>query len=87
VLTPGKAAPLSQNQLDQIGDSAQQIVAPKSEHWIHLDEPDLVINAIRAIIGAPPIAIAVEDEPAMAFVAEPALTEGAALLPVARSAR
>ncbi len=87
VLTPGKAVPLSHDQLRQIGDSVQQIIAPKSEHWIHLDEPDLVINAIRAIIGAPPIAVAAEDEPARAFVAEPALTDGAALLPVPRSAR
>ncbi|MGD0345103.1 MAG: alpha/beta hydrolase [Terracidiphilus sp.] len=87
VLTPGKAVQLSQIQLDQIGDSTRQIIANKSEHWIHLDEPDLVIKAIRDMMGAPPIAAAAEDEPARAFVAEPALPEGAALLPVARSAR
>jgi pimeloyl-ACP methyl ester carboxylesterase len=87
VLTPGKAISLSAIELNQIGDCVQQIIAPRSEHWIHLDEPDLVINTIRAIIGAPPVAIAVEDEPVRAFVAEPALPEGAALLPVPRSAR
>jgi pimeloyl-ACP methyl ester carboxylesterase len=87
VLTPGKAVPLSATQLDQIGDSVRQIMAPKSEHWIHLDEPELAINAIRAMIGAPPIDVAEEDEPARAFVSEPALPESAALLPVARSAR
>ena len=87
VLTPGKARPLSQDQLDQIGDSVQQIIASKSEHWIHLDEPDLVINAIRAMIGAPPIAFPVEHEPTRAFAAEPALSEAAALLPLPRSAR
>jgi hypothetical protein len=23
------------------------VIAPASAHWIHLDEPDLVINSIR----------------------------------------
>jgi pimeloyl-ACP methyl ester carboxylesterase len=87
VLTPGRAAPLTQNQLDQIGDSVRQTVALKSEHWIHLDEPDLVMNAIRAMIGAPPIAVAAEAEPMMAFVTNPALPEDAPLLAVSRSAR
>ena len=87
VLTPGNAAPLTQNQLDHIGDSVHQTIAPKSEHWIHLDEPDLVINAIRAMIGAPPIVVAAEDEPARAFVTETALPEDAGLLAVPRSAR
>lgn len=87
VLTPGKAAPLTQNQLDHIGDSVYQTIAPKSEHWIHLDEPDLVINAIRAMIGAPPISVAEEAGPAMAFVTEPELPEDVPLLAVSRSAR
>jgi pimeloyl-ACP methyl ester carboxylesterase len=87
VLTPGNAAPLTQNQLDHIGDSVRQTIAPKSEHWIHLDEPDLVINAIRAMIGAPPVALAAEAEHAMAFVTENALPEDAPLLAVPRSAR
>ncbi|HKN21825.1 MAG TPA: alpha/beta hydrolase [Terracidiphilus sp.] len=87
VLTPGNAAPLTQNQLDHIGDSVRQTIAPKSEHWIHLDEPDLVINAIRAMIGAPASAVAAEAEPARAFVADAALPEDAPLLAVPRSAR
>jgi hypothetical protein len=87
VLTPGNAAPLTQNQLDHIGDSVHQTIARKSEHWIHLDEPDLVIDAIRAMIGAPPIAVAAEAEPAMAFVTESALPEDAPLLAVSRSTR
>ena len=87
VLTPGKAAPLTQNQLDHIGDSVHQTIAANSEHWIHLDEPDLVINAIRAMIGASAIAVAAEAEPAMAYVTETALPEDAPLLAVPRSAR
>jgi hypothetical protein len=84
VLTPGKAAPLTQNQLDQIGDSVRQTFALKSEHWIHLDEPDLAINAIRAMIGAPPIE---QGEPATALVPQPALAESAAFLSVPRPVR
>lgn len=87
VLTPGNAAPLTANQLDHIGDSVLQTIARKSEHWIHLDEPDLVINTIRAMIGVSPIAVAAEAEPAMAFVTESALPEDAPLLAVPRSAR
>jgi pimeloyl-ACP methyl ester carboxylesterase len=86
VLTPGRSAPLSQNQLDRIGDSVHQIIASKSQHWIHLDEPDLVIDAIRGMIGAPPITVATRDEPAKTYIAEPALADGVALLPVPGSA-
>jgi len=52
VLTPGNSALLSPAQLDRIGDSARQVIAQKSEHWIHLDEPDLVIESIRAMVAA-----------------------------------
>jgi pimeloyl-ACP methyl ester carboxylesterase len=85
VLTPGSAAPLTQNQLDHIGDSVRQIIAPKSEHWIHLDEPELVIGAIRAMLGAP--STPAKGEAAMAFVAETARSEAGELLAVPRSVR
>ncbi|HUV69030.1 MAG TPA: alpha/beta hydrolase [Terracidiphilus sp.] len=52
VLTPGKSIPLSENCLSRIGDNVQQIIAPASEHWIHLDEPDLVIGSIRAMVSS-----------------------------------
>jgi pimeloyl-ACP methyl ester carboxylesterase len=52
VLTPGKSTPLSELQLDRIGDNVQQIIARKSAHWIHLDEPSLVIDAIRDMVEA-----------------------------------
>jgi pimeloyl-ACP methyl ester carboxylesterase len=52
VLTPGKSTPLSEELLDRIGDNVQQIIAPASAHWIHLDEPDLVINSIREMVTA-----------------------------------
>jgi hypothetical protein len=30
----------------------QQVIAPASDHWIHLDEPELVIGSIRAMVTA-----------------------------------
>jgi pimeloyl-ACP methyl ester carboxylesterase len=60
VLTPGKSTPLSEQSLRRIGDNVQQIIAPASAHWIHLDEPDLVIDSIREMVmAAAPEAIAV----------------------------
>jgi pimeloyl-ACP methyl ester carboxylesterase len=50
ILTPGKAKPLSEECLQRIGDRVQQVIAPASAHWIHLDEPELVIDAIRAMV-------------------------------------
>jgi pimeloyl-ACP methyl ester carboxylesterase len=52
VLTPANSDPLSQGELNRIGDSAHQVFARNSEHWIHLDEPDLVIDSIRAMVAA-----------------------------------
>jgi pimeloyl-ACP methyl ester carboxylesterase len=52
VLTPANTTALSQDDLDRIGDRAQQVFARNSEHWIHLDEPVLVIDAIRAMAAA-----------------------------------
>ena len=52
VLTPGKSTPLSEQQLGCIGDNVQQVIATASAHWIHLDEPDLVIDSIREIVEA-----------------------------------
>ena len=59
VLTPGKAKPLSEECLRRIGTRVRQVIAPASAHWIHLDEPELVIDAIRSMVDAvtarPPI--------------------------------
>lgn len=52
LLTPGKSSPLCQRSLNQIGDNVQQLIAPASAHWIHLDEPDLVIDSIREMVMA-----------------------------------
>jgi pimeloyl-ACP methyl ester carboxylesterase len=52
VLTPASAAPLNENQLEHIGDNVRQVFALNSEHWIHLDEPDLVIDTIRGMASS-----------------------------------
>lgn len=58
LLTPGKSSPLSEDCLRRIGDNVQQMIAPESAHWIHLDQPQLVIDTIReAVMAAAPEAI------------------------------
>jgi pimeloyl-ACP methyl ester carboxylesterase len=59
LLTPGKSEPLSEDCLCRIGDNVQQMIAHESAHWIHLDEPQLVIDTIKQIVmAAAPVAIA-----------------------------
>ena len=50
LLTPGTAAPLSAQELRRIGPRANQVIAAKSGHWIHLDEPLLVVEAIQSML-------------------------------------
>jgi pimeloyl-ACP methyl ester carboxylesterase len=52
VLTPASAVPLTENQLDHIGDRVNQVIAVNSDHWIHLDQPELVINSIRDLVNS-----------------------------------
>ena len=52
LLTPGKSTPLSDLCLDQIGDNVRQVIASASAHWIHLDEPGLVVDSIREMVTA-----------------------------------
>jgi pimeloyl-ACP methyl ester carboxylesterase len=50
VLTPGTAEPLCSERLRQIGSEARQVIAERSGHWVHLDEPELVLDTIRGIV-------------------------------------
>ncbi len=52
LLTPGKSSPLSGDCLERIGDTVRQVIASASAHWIHLDEPELVIHSIREMVTA-----------------------------------
>jgi pimeloyl-ACP methyl ester carboxylesterase len=49
LLTPRTATPLSSSALLDIGPTTRQIIAEKSGHWVHLDEPDLVLEAVRSV--------------------------------------
>jgi pimeloyl-ACP methyl ester carboxylesterase len=51
VLTPGKSIPLSDTCLKKIGDNVRQVIATESAHWIHLDEPELVVDSIREMVA------------------------------------
>ena len=52
VLTPGKSTPLTDDYLARIGCRVRQVIAHKSAHWIHLDQPDLVVDSIREMVTA-----------------------------------
>jgi pimeloyl-ACP methyl ester carboxylesterase len=50
LFTPGTAELLSADALQCISTSTLQLLAKKSGHWIHLDEPTLVIEAIHKMV-------------------------------------
>ncbi len=47
VLTPDSSRPLSDDCLSRIGENVRQIIVPQSAHWVHLDQPQAVIDSIR----------------------------------------
>ena len=52
VLTPAKSTALTSDCLRAIGDNTRQVIVPHSAHWIHLDQPELVIDTIRERVAA-----------------------------------
>lgn len=50
LLTPGHPKAISDADLQKIGPDAKQLIAERSGHWVHLDEPELVIEQIREIL-------------------------------------
>jgi pimeloyl-ACP methyl ester carboxylesterase len=65
LLTPGKSSPLSDDCLRKIGDTVKQVIASASAHWIHLDEPELVIQSIREMVTAATAVAAAPSEVAV----------------------
>jgi pimeloyl-ACP methyl ester carboxylesterase len=62
LLTPGTAEPLCSEQLRRIGPAARQVIAERSGHWLHLDQPDLVLDTIRSTVEqAAQVPVAVES--------------------------
>jgi pimeloyl-ACP methyl ester carboxylesterase len=50
VLTPDSSTPLSVEALSQIADNIRQVTVPDSAHWVHLDQPQAVIEIIRCAV-------------------------------------
>lgn len=50
LLTPGHHKAISDTDLRKIGPHADQLIAERSGHWVHLDEPELVIEQIRTMM-------------------------------------
>jgi pimeloyl-ACP methyl ester carboxylesterase len=50
LLTPGTAEPLCDDRLRRIGSEVRQVIAERSGHWVHLDEPELVLEMIRGMV-------------------------------------
>jgi pimeloyl-ACP methyl ester carboxylesterase len=54
VLSAGNTPPQLLDERDQMAHRSprgEHIIARKSGHWIQLDEPDLVVEAIRKMVG------------------------------------
>lgn len=52
VLTPATAEPLAEIDMQRFGPLSHQVIAHRSRHWIHLDEPHLVIETILDMVFA-----------------------------------
>jgi pimeloyl-ACP methyl ester carboxylesterase len=50
LLTPANAEPLCAERLRRISPETRQIIAERSGHWVHLDEPELVLDTIHAMV-------------------------------------
>lgn len=50
VLTAGRNSPVSEDSIRAVSEDARHIVAHDSGHWIHLDQPTLVIDAVRQVV-------------------------------------
>jgi pimeloyl-ACP methyl ester carboxylesterase len=62
LLTPGHPKAISDADLRKIGPDAEQLIAEKSGHWVHLDEPELVIEQIREMMTAVVSGVSYEAE-------------------------
>ena len=52
VLTPASAAPLNENEMLRFGRESRQVFAEHSTHWVHLDEPQFVVDTILTLVLA-----------------------------------
>lgn len=50
VVTPGKASPV--DDLRKFGPRSREVIATGSGHWVHLDDPGLVVETILEMVDA-----------------------------------
>lgn len=50
ILTAANATPLDNEALARIGSNARQLNPEQTTHWIHLDQPHHVLNAIQTLL-------------------------------------
>jgi pimeloyl-ACP methyl ester carboxylesterase len=50
VLTPEQSTPLNSLEIAAIGTHVLQRIVPHSGHWVHLDQPGFVIQAILEFV-------------------------------------
>ena len=50
LLTPKDTEPLDEARLAALGTQVRQVIAERSGHWVHLDEPEVVLGAIREMV-------------------------------------
>jgi pimeloyl-ACP methyl ester carboxylesterase len=48
VVTPSSSTPIQ--DMSRFGPQSRQVIAENSQHWIHLDEPDLVVRTILNMV-------------------------------------
>lgn len=49
VVTPAKADPVE--DLAKFGPQSREVIAEDSQHWVHLDEPELVVDIIEEMVA------------------------------------
>lgn len=52
VITAGREPPADEGSIQAIAGNAKHIVSAQSGHWIHLDDPELVLKVIREAVEA-----------------------------------
>ena len=50
LITAGRNPPFPPDEAERISSRAEHVVARESGHWIHLDEPEVVIEAVREMV-------------------------------------
>ncbi len=53
LITGAKNKPFPEDEAERMSSCAKQIIATNSGHWVQLDEPELVVEAVREMASVP----------------------------------